>query len=295
MRLFTGLFLLATAASAAVVADVRGKLSAGDLTSADATAADFCAAQPGTSECAAALSWLARGAQMLGQPVVALDYVARVRAITAQILTRTKVEDDAFLLTAVGASIETRARAMADRGQRDRAIKLLKEELPNWKPYGIRARIQKTLNVLTLEGQPAPALDPAWQGKPVLLFLWAHWCGDCKAQVAALAQIRAKYNPERLTIVAPTRRYGTVPGVEKPTEAQEDVQIAKVWQESYAALGDTPHPIDDAAMEAYGVTSTPTIVLIDRQGIVRLYRPSRFSAAELEKYISALPSGLRTR
>ena len=41
-------------------------------------------------------------------------------------------------------------------------------------------------------------------------------------------------------------------------------------------------------MLAYGVSSTPTLVLIDRQGIVRLYRPTRITEAELSRRIEAL-------
>ncbi len=274
------LLLAALSASAAVIADVRGKLSAGDLASADAIAADFCAAKPETSECAAALSWLARGAQMMGRTESAAGYLDHTRMLTKLLLTRSTVEDDAFLLTAVGATLETEARLLAAAGQRDRAVKLLQTELPKWKPFALRARLQKTLNVLTLEGKPAPGLDPAWKGKPVLLFLWAHWCGDCKAQVAALAQVRAKFGADRLTIVAPTRRYGS--------EQEEDALIAKVWQEAYQPIDGVSHPVDEAAMLAYGVSSTPTIVLLDRRGVVRLYRPSRLSAAELEQQIAKL-------
>jgi len=67
------LLIAALSASAAVIADVRGKLSAGDFASANAIAAEFCAAKPDTSECAFALSWLALGAQMLGRTESAAD------------------------------------------------------------------------------------------------------------------------------------------------------------------------------------------------------------------------------
>jgi thioredoxin-related protein len=38
----------------------------------------------------------------------------------------------------------------------------------------------------------------------------------------------------------------------------------------------------------YGVASTPTIVLVDRQGLVRLYHPGRMTEQELETAITAL-------
>jgi len=41
-------------------------------------------------------------------------------------------------------------------------------------------------------------------------------------------------------------------------------------------------------MLRYGVSSTPTLVLIDRDGIVRMYRPTRMTEAELSRRIEAL-------
>jgi thioredoxin-related protein len=37
----------------------------------------------------------------------------------------------------------------------------------------------------------------------------------------------------------------------------------------------------------YGVSSTPTMVIADRQGIIRLYHPGRMTEEELEAQIRA--------
>ncbi len=278
MRLIA-LLILATTLQAAVIADIRSKLSAGDLLSADALATEFCAANPNSTECAAALSWLARGAQMLGQSQSTANYIAATKKILA-----TNPKDDAFLRTAIGATIETEARLLATSGKMGQAIRLLRNELPKATNFAVKARIQKTLNILTLEGRPAPNYDPALKGKPTVLFLWAHWCGDCKAQVPAIAEIEAKYGAS-VHILAPTTRYETVPNIENPSEQQENEHIEKVWRESYQAIQKTPHPVDPKMMLDYGVSSTPTIVVIDAKGIVRAYRTSRMSAAQIEKLI----------
>ena len=39
---------------------------------------------------------------------------------------------------------------------------------------------------------------------------------------------------------------------------------------------------------AYGMDATPTLVLVDRRGIVTLYHPGQMTRAELEPYIKAL-------
>ena len=269
------LLLLTSTLQAAIIPDIRSKLSAGDLLSADALAADFCTANPNSTECAAALSWLARGAHMLGRNPEALAYVAATKKILA-----TQPKEDAFLRTAIGATIETEARVLAANGQRSQALALLNTELKRATTFPVQARIQKVINVLTLVGKPAPNYDPARKGKPTLLFLWAHWCGDCKAQVAALAAIQ-----DRIRIIAPTTRYQDVPNITNPTPQQEDAHIESVWQQHYATLSKVPHPIDPATMLAYGVSSTPTFVLINAKGIVESYTTSRLSLAQLEKLI----------
>jgi thiol-disulfide isomerase/thioredoxin len=140
------------------------------------------------------------------------------------------------------------------------------------------------LNLLTLEGKPAPLVEPGTSGKPVLLFLWGHWCSDCTDQEPVIARIRQRYASKGLMLVAPTRWRGDVNG-KSATPVEEDAEIERVWKESYAGLADVPHPVDRAAMLAYGVSSTPTLVLIDSSGIVRLYCPFRLSEAALARHI----------
>jgi thioredoxin-related protein len=38
-------------------------------------------------------------------------------------------------------------------------------------------------------------------------------------------------------------------------------------------------------MERYGVSTTPTIVLVDRRGLVRLYNPGRMTEEALEPIV----------
>jgi len=287
MRVLIVLFL-AAATYASVISDVRSKLSAGDLSSAEAVAEEYHRTTEFSSEYAAAVSWLARGALNLGRREQALLHLEETKRLIALLLKTKNVDDDNFLQTAVGASIEVEAQLLAASGQRDQAVALLESQLPRWKTWWIQGRIQKNLNLLTLEGQRAPELDASYRGKPVLLFLWAHWCGDCKAEAPVIARLKKQYEPRGLIVVAPTRRYGDVPKIEKPTAEQEDQEIERVWNSTYAELGGTPHPISDAMMLRYGVTSTPTLVLIDRKGFVRMYRPTRLTETELARRIEGL-------
>ncbi|MBV9303906.1 MAG: TlpA family protein disulfide reductase [Acidobacteriaceae bacterium] len=280
--------MIAAPIAAQVIPEIRYKISAGDLTSADAIADIFCQVNGVNSECAAATSWLARGALIMKQPDRAKFYLQRTKGMTEELTKKSSVEGDPYLATAVGATIEVEAKLFALEGHADRAVALLQSELPHWKLYAIQARIQKNLNLLTLEGKRAPILPAGAAGQPVLLFLWGHWCSDCTGQAPVIARIKQRYESKGLRVFAPTRRIGTVNDNEHATPEEEDAEIERVWRESYRGLADVPHGVDQGTMLAYGVSSTPTLVLIDRTGIVRLYCPFRMSEAELSSRVNAL-------
>jgi thiol-disulfide isomerase/thioredoxin len=176
----------------------------------------------------------------------------------------------------------------------------LEEEFARAKDVALRSRIRKNINLLSLEGQPAPDLNianfvgpepprlAALKGKPVLLFLWAHWCGDCKAQAGVLGRVLRKYRAQGLVVIAPTRYYGTGAENKPATPAEEKAHIEKTWAEVYAGLEGVPIPIDADTMVRYGVSATPTFAIIDRKGAARFYSPTRLSEAELSRRIEAV-------
>lgn len=104
-----------------------------------------------------------------------------------------------------------------------------------------------------------------------------------KRKAPVIARPKQKYEPRGLRVLTPTRRYGDVPHIDHPTVQQEDQEIERVWQTSYAALDAVPHPIGETMMLRYGASSTPTLALIDREGFVRMYRPTRMTEAELAR------------
>jgi hypothetical protein len=268
------------------IPEIRYKISAGDLTSADAIADEFCRTAGPISECADAVSWLARGALYLHEPARCVTYLERSKDLTSKLLTRAKPEDDPYLAAAIGAGIEVEAQLLVREGQRNQAIQMLHTALDRWQLWSIKARVQKDLNLLTLEGRAAPVLPQEDKGKPVLFFLWGHWCSVCTGQAPVLRRLHEQF-PE-LAIIAPTRLNGTAGDNEHATPEQEEAEIEKVWKNSYTGLEDVRHPVDLAAQLAYGVSSTPTLVLVDRLGVVRLYCPFRMSEAELSTRIKPL-------
>ena len=280
-----------TAQAGELVRNVRNKLSAGDLASSEALVEDYKKKSGVDTEYLDAVGWLARGAEMLRQYDKALTFTAELR--------REIKEEKEDWLAPLGAAIEVEGKVRFAQKGRKEAVQFLEQELARAKNIGLRSRIRRAINVISLEGQLAPALAlsdafgpkaealTSYKGKPVLLFLWAHWCGDCRAQAATMTSIAQKYRPQGLVVLAPTRYYGTGAQGKTVTPAEEKTHMEKVWAESYSGLAEIPVLIDNEMMVTYGVAATPTFVLIDRKGIVRMYAPTRLSEAELARRIEA--------
>ena len=291
MKTFLLAFVTLTLIAAPVLQDVRGKITAGDLAGAAAYAEDFRKVNGENAEYAEALSWLARGALSFKDYKSADQYATQTRSIVDTLLKKEKLDSSAMLRTALGASIEVRSRVLAINGRKKQAISELRTELSRWDGLPMKSRIQKNLNLLIMEGQPAPEIEglAKLKGKPVLVFLWAHWCGDCKSQAVALARVTAKYKDRGLAVIAPTRLFGsTEKKSENATVEEENAEIARVWKELYKGLADVLVVVSEPVMVRYGVSTTPTFALIDRKGIVRLYHPGRLAESELERQIVKL-------
>jgi thiol-disulfide isomerase/thioredoxin len=264
--------------AAELVRSVRSKISAGDIATGMAQVEDYRNATGVDGEYLDAVGWLARGAQMLGRDDLARQFVAELR--------REIPEERADAIVPWGAIIEVEGRILAAHEGRGAAIRYFERELARARDTALRSRISKNINLLSLEGQPAPSVGSnalaGHRGKPVLLFFFAEWCGDCKSQAPSLGRVWQKYRDRGLGLVAVTRLYGG-PAKEPYTPEQEKAQVDKVWKESYPGLEDVPIVISTDAMVRYGASATPTFALVDRKGIVRLYTPTRLSEAELSK------------
>lgn len=156
--------------------------------------------------------------------------------------------------------------------------------------YRMVACASKNIHLLSLVGTPAVALHTpdflgsrsatvaSLKGQPIVLFFWAHWCPDCKAQGPVLAKLRAEFASSGLQIIAPTQLYGYAA---EPARAalpdEERAHIRAVRERYYPDLADVAIPLSQEHFKRYGVSSTPTLVLVDRAGMVRTYNPGRMS------------------
>ena len=297
------LIALATPAWAGIVEDVRTALAQNNFSAADSYLTSYRGSKGVTPEYIEAYSWMARTALNARNYDQAAAYAKQTSALVLDQLKQRPLDAEPHLPLALGAAIEVQSQVLAAQGQRTQAVAVLQTALRTYGGTSIRARLQKNLNLLSLDGKPAPALreeqflgskPPALaqlKGSPVLLFFWAHWCGDCKAEAPILTQLRTEFAPRGLAVVGPTRLYGYTAQVENASPGDELAYIDAVRHRFYGGLLDMPVPISKYNFDVYGASTTPTLVLLDRTGKVAMYHPGALPydqlKAEIEKVVAS--------
>jgi len=222
----------------------------------------------------------------------ASDKAQKVYAAALGALKHRALDQEPKLPLALGASIEVEAQVMSAQGSRAGAVTYLQGELKKFYGTSIRARIQKNIHLLSLEGKRAPELNmtatlgPRAEpraGKPVLLFFWAHWCSDCRNDAPIVARLQHAF--PNLVIIGPTQHYGYIEGGTDAAPAQETSYIEQVRKQLFSTFA---VPVNEENFKNYGASTTPTFVLSDKRGIVRLYHPGAMSYDELAKAVAAL-------
>ncbi len=294
-RLLACILFLGTSAFAGIVDDVRVALEQNNFSEAESELKSYKAQRGVTPEYLEALSWMGRAALSMQQYSQADSYAKQTQALAVAQLKTRALDADEYLPTALGAALEVQAQALAARGQKGQGIALLRSALRTYGNTSIAPRLHKNLNLLTFVGLPAPALKgteyvgapPAsfapLKGSPLLLFFWAHWCGDCKAEAPILTRLRSEF--KGLTILAPTQRYGYAARGEDATPKAEMAYINSVWQQYYSGLQGVSVPVSKENFNVYGASTTPTLVLVDRAGKIAFYHPGALPYEELRAAI----------
>ncbi len=296
-RRFLLILALLTPAWAGIVEDVRGALAANSYSTANTYLNTYLSQKGVTGEYVEAYSWLARTALNSGDYDQAASYAKQTETLAAGLLQKRTLDAEPHLPIGLGAAIEVEAQALAARRQREKAAALLQAALKTYGSTSIRARLQKNLNLISFVGRPAPALHvdrflgakpptlASLKGSPVLLFFWAHWCGDCKAEAPIITQLRSEFAYKGLAVIGPTRLYGYTAQVEHASPSDELAYIDAVRHRFYGGLLDMPVPVSTYNFDAYGSSTTPTLVLLDRAGKVAMYHPGALPYGELRAEI----------
>ena len=206
------------------------------------------------------------------------------------------------LPAALGAGIEVLGRVQDARGDRSGAVEFLRAQHETYKGTSIETRLQKNILLLSLEGQPFPVIDvehylgervlspDSLKGKVVVAFFWAHWCPDCKQQLPILDQLYEQYGERDLAIIGPTQLYGYIARGQNATPAEELEYLRGAYQEQFPVPEWMSVPVSQQSFLDFGISTTPTLVIIDREGVVELYNPGTLSYEELSAQVERLLS-----
>jgi thiol-disulfide isomerase/thioredoxin len=291
--------LLTASAWAGIVDEVRIALMQNNFSAAESALNSYRNQQGVTAEYLEAYSWMARAALDQRQYDQATAYAKLTQTQVQELLKQRSLDAEPHLPLALGAALEVQSQVLIARGQRTQAVGLLQAALRSYGNTSIHDRLQKNLNLLSLQGKVAPSLKAdrylgatlaapdQWRGVPVLLFFWAHWCADCKAEAPIITQLRSEYAAKGLKVIGPTRLYGYTAQIEHASPADELQYIEAVRRHFYSGLLDMPVPVSKYNFEVYGASTTPTLVLLDRAGKVAWYHPGAVTydtlKAEIEK------------
>ena len=100
----------------------------------------------------------------------------------------------------------------------------------------------------------APTSIDQLKGRVVLLDFWASWCGPCRMLAPRLSALKDKFGAQGLSVVGITT-----------DDAEKAAVFAEKTQMRYGIVVDK----EGATSRAYGVTALPTMLLVDKKGVVR--------------------------
>ncbi|MDZ7639772.1 MAG: hypothetical protein U5J83_16225 [Bryobacterales bacterium] len=247
---------------------------------------------------AESLSWVARSAAAKGFASEARDHARMAYALAVSQLGDGVAATGSPLELAAGAAIEVESQLLLSGDGPSAAIGYLEQQLARFPGQPFQTRIRKNLHLLALTGKPAPAID--WEPLPGtfpgdecllkgprLLFFWAHWCSDSRAQARGLAKLQ-ETPAGSIPMIAPTRLFGYITKGKPAEEAEELDRLQEIRRVDYAVLASSPIPFGAGNLDRYGASTFPTLVGIRGDGRVEFFHAGAMRAEELAERLTAL-------
>jgi thiol-disulfide isomerase/thioredoxin len=192
----------------------------------------------------------------------------------------------------------TKSRISALSGARGSFTQIERAIAKGHEYAGLIGKDAAPLTVKTwVNGTPLTAGD--LNGKVVLLDFWAIWCGPCIVTFPHLREWQEKYGDKGLEIIGLTRYYkynwddaaGYVARAEGEVTTEQEQEMLK----KFAAYYHLKHRFaiqeeGDSLDEYYGVSGIPHVVVLDKEGKVRMIRvgSGKQNAEDIDKLLAEL-------
>ncbi|MBW6503922.1 TlpA family protein disulfide reductase [bacterium] len=141
--------------------------------------------------------------------------------------------------------------------------------------------IAPDFTIFDVRGRPF-RLSEEVSRRPVLLLFWSIFCDPCRAGMAILRRAEDRHADRDLAVVAVAVDGGVLRSTIGGYARQEGYAFTVLVDE-----------LDSAGRwkvaDAYGVSATPTLLLLEKGGKVLLRKEGRIREEEIEKTVSALP------
>jgi thiol-disulfide isomerase/thioredoxin len=175
------------------------------------------------------------------------------------------VEESAFaekisqVMQATGTPSQKRAATGGYLQVRDRStqMKLLGQEAPE---ISVKEWIK---------GGPASLAD--FRGGVVLLEFWATWCKPCQEMFPKLKKLHEDHGSTGLEVIALTRHYLAYRGPAESMAEERQLMLSMVTDHNVSFHVGIAE--DERLQGIYGANGLPTVVLIDRTGVIRYAGP----------------------
>ncbi|MCR9161839.1 MAG: TlpA family protein disulfide reductase [Nannocystaceae bacterium] len=119
----------------------------------------------------------------------------------------------------------------------------------------------------TTDGKDVSLAD--YEGKVVLVNVWASWCGPCKKELPELQKMHHAYGDDFAVLGV---------SIDKARNHQAVRGLMRQFGIDYPVVLDT----DGLSVQAFGVQGYPTSVLIDRNGVIRWRREGIIEPGDTE-------------